>query len=172
MLLFVSFGFICFLTCMIVFYTYINRNRFRQMTGMMISMVNSMISSIAIGTIFGIYVVDKDLTLPTMIAVSIGIIVGYMTGRPISLIAALEGMTAGVMGGMMGAMLGVMIPSNHTEVIICFIVVVDLLVNVVLFRVISEEMNTSKFLSKLLTITLVLVLMGFLTWLNFLMISK
>lgn len=172
MILCVSFVFICLLTSMIVFYTYIKRKRFRQMTGMMISMVNSMMTSIAIGTILGIYVVDKDLTLPTMIAVTIGLLVGYITGRPISLIAALEGMTAGVMGGMMGAMLGVMVPPNHTEVIICFIVVVDLLVNVVVFRVISEEMNTSNFVSKFLTITLVLVLMGFLAWLNFLFISK
>lgn len=172
MILCVSFVFICLLTSMIVFYTYINSKRFRQMTGMMISMVNSMMTSIAIGAILGIYVVDKDLTLPTMIAVTIGMLVGYITGRPISLIAALEGMTAGVMGGMMGAMLGVMIPPNHTEVIICFIVVVDLLVNVVMFRVISEEMNTSNFVSKFLTITLVLLLMGFLAWLNFLFISK
>ncbi|MEO2074042.1 MAG: hypothetical protein ABGX20_01300 [Bacillus sp. (in: firmicutes)] len=172
MLLCVSFVFICLLTSMIVFYTYINRKRFSQMTGMMISMVNSMMTSIAIGTILGIYVVDKDLTLPTMIAVTIGMLVGYFTGRPISLIAALEGMTAGIMGGMMGAMLGVMISPNHTEVIICYIVVVDLLLNVVVFRVISEETNTSNFVSKFLTITLVLVLMGFLAWLNFLFISK
>ncbi|WP_413300029.1 hypothetical protein AA0X95_17445 [Bacillus sp. 1P10SD] len=167
MLLCVSIMFIFLLTSLVVYYTYIKRKRLSPMAAMIISMTSSMMTSVALGTFLGIFVLEKDLTLPTMIAVSIGMFVGYITGRPVSLIASLEGITAGVMGGMMGAMLGVMVPPNHTEVIICFIDVVYLLVNIVLFRVIAEETNSSKTISKLLKVSYVLVWIGFLVWLNF-----
>ncbi|MGG3560033.1 hypothetical protein ABES03_00020 [Neobacillus rhizosphaerae] len=168
MLLCVSIMFIFLLTSLIVYNTYLLRKRLSPMAAMVISMTSSMLTSVALGTFLGIYILEKDLTLPTIIAVSIGMFIGYITGRPISLIVSLEGMTAGVMGGMMGAMLGVMVPPNNTEVIVCFIDVVYLLVYIVLFRVIAEETNSSKTISKLLPFIFVLVLIGLLVWLNFL----
>jgi hypothetical protein len=168
MLLCVSIMFIFLITSLVVYYTYIKRKCLRPMAVMIISMTSSMMTSIALGTILGIFILEKDLTLPTIIAVSMGMFIGYFTGRPISLLASLEGISAGVMGGMMGAMLGVMVPPHHTEIIICFIDVVYLLVYIVLFRVIAEETNSSKTVSKLLTFIFVLLLIGFLVWLNFL----
>lgn len=114
------------------------------MTGMIISMTNSMMTSISLGTFIGILIQDKDLTTPTIISVSIGMLVGYVTGRSISLIASLDGLTAGIMGGMMGAMLGVMLQPKSTEVMIYFIDVIDVIVNVLLLRVIDEEIKTNQ----------------------------
>ena len=168
MLLCVSIMFIFLITSLVVYYTYTKRKRLSPMVAMIISMTNSMMTSVALGTFLGIFILEKDLTLPSIIAVSMGMFVGYITGRPVSLIASLEGMTAGVMGGMMGAMLGVMVPPDHIEIMICFIDVVYLLVNMVLFRVISEETNSSRFISMFLHVFFVLVLIGFLVWLNFL----
>lgn len=164
-----SVGFIItfLLTSLVVSYTYKYRKRFNPMIAMLVSMANSMMTSIVVGTILGIILPDKDLTLPTIIAVSIGMGVGYITGRPVSGIASLEGITAGVMGGMMGAMLGVMVPPNHTEVMVYFIVVVYLMVNIMVFRVMSENIQSSKFVDSLLTVILILVSMGFLVYLNF-----
>jgi plastocyanin len=98
------------------------------MTGMMISMTNSMMTSIAIGTILATLILNKDLTIPTIVAVLIGMIVGYLNGRPVSLIASLDGLTAGIMGGMMGSMLGVMLQPTSINLMIYFIDIVFVLV--------------------------------------------
>lgn len=112
------------------------------MAGMMISMTNSMMVSIAIGSILGILIQNKDLTIPTIISVSLGMIVGYMTGRPVSLMASIDGLTAGIMGGMMGSMLGVMLQPKSIDVMIYFIDIVFVAVMVLLIRLIDEETNT------------------------------
>lgn len=109
------------------------------MTGMIISMANAMMASMAFGTILGILVPHKDLTIPTMIAVSIGMIVGYVSGRPVSLIASLDGIIAGIMGGMMGTMLGIMLMPTFAQMMILFIDVIYILVTVLLLRVIAKE---------------------------------
>lgn len=114
------------------------------MAGMMISMTNSMMSSVAIGSILGILIQDKDLSMPTIISVTLGMIVGFMTGRPVSLMAAIDGLTAGIMGGMMGSMLGVMLQPKSTDVMIYFIDIVFVAVIVLLIRLIDEETKTNK----------------------------
>lgn len=170
---------ILLITSMVICYTHIKRKYLSNMTGMIVSMSNSMMSSLAFGTIFGIYIQDKDLTLPTIVSVSIGMLVGYITGRQVSLLASLEGITAGIMGGMMGAMLGVMTQPRTTEMMIYFIDVIYLLANLVLFRVIDEETGSyqkgaskkSHFIIKLFVLIVLLVSMCFLVSLNLFLFS-
>ncbi len=144
MLLTVSITLIVLLSSYVVYYTFRNKHRLTCMAGMMISMTNSMMASIAIGTILGTLIQDKDLTIPTIVSVSIGMIVGYITGRPVSLMASLDGLTAGIMGGMMGSMLGVMLQSKSIELMIYFIDIVFVLVIGLLIRIIDEETKTNK----------------------------
>lgn len=139
MLLTTSVILIFLLTGAVVYYTYTSRKYFTSMTGNMLSMTNAMMSSLTIGTILGIYLPNRDLTLPTIIAVLIGIIVGYITGSPISLMAVVEGLTAGIMGGMMGAMLGVMINPTFADIMVYFIDFLSVLINVLLIQLINEE---------------------------------
>ncbi|NWQ43247.1 cupredoxin domain-containing protein [Bacillus sp. EB106-08-02-XG196] len=142
MLLIGSIGMVFLLSSYIIYYTFRNKNRLSCMAGMMISMTNSMMVSIAIGSILGILIQNKDLTIPTIISVSLGMIVGYMTGRPVSLMASIDGLTAGIMGGMMGSMLGVMLQPKSIDVMIYFIDIVFVAVMVLLIRLIDEETNT------------------------------
>lgn len=114
------------------------------MAGMMISMTNAMMTSIAIGTILGTLFVNKDLTIPMIASVSIGMIMGYITGRPVSLMASLDGLTAGIMGGMMGSMLGVMLQPKSIDLVIYFIDVVFVLIIFILIRLIDDESKTNK----------------------------
>ncbi|MGM0876787.1 MAG: cupredoxin domain-containing protein [Bacillota bacterium] len=144
MLLTVSISLIVLLSSYVVYYTFRNKHKLTCMAGMMISMTNSMMASIAIGTILGTLIQDKDLTIPTIVSVSIGLIVGYITGRPVSLMASLDGLTAGIMGGMMGSMLGVMLQPESIELMIYFIDIVFVLVIVLLIRIIDEEAKTNK----------------------------
>jgi hypothetical protein len=144
MLLYVSITLIVLLTSYVIYYTYRNKQRLTCMAGMMIAMTNSMMGSIAIGAILGTLIQDKDLTIPTIASVSIGMIVGYLTGRPISLMASIDGLTAGIMGGMMGSMLGVMLQPKSTDVMIYFIIVVFVLVIVLLIGMIDEETKSTK----------------------------
>jgi predicted lipid-binding transport protein (Tim44 family) len=71
-------------------------------------------------------------------------IVGYVTGRPISLLASLEGIVSGIMGGMMGAMLGVMLQPNSAQIMMAFLDVIYILVAALLLRVIDQEIKTKK----------------------------
>jgi hypothetical protein len=139
MLISVSITIIFLITSIVVYCTFSNRTYISPMTGMIISMANAMMASMAFGTILGILVPHKDLTIPTMIAVSIGMIVGYVSGRPVSLIASLDGIIAGIMGGMMGTMLGIMLMPTFAQMMILFIDVIYILVTVLLLRVIAKE---------------------------------
>lgn len=144
MLLMVSIALIVLLSSYVIYYTFRNKQRLTCMAGMMISMTNAMMASIALGTILGTLIQNKDLTMPTIASVLIGMIVGYINGKSISSMASLDGLTAGVMGGMMGSMLGVMLQPKSIELMIYFVVVVFVLVFVLLIRLIDEETKTSK----------------------------
>lgn len=128
-----------FITGFVMFVSYNRRKQLSTMTGMIVCMANSMLAGIVLGTILGMADPSRDLTLPTILAVSFGMIAGYLTGRPISLVVSVEGMTAGIMGGMMGAMLGVMTQPSKSELILFFLDLVYLFVSIVLIRIIEEE---------------------------------
>ncbi|MFC5648923.1 hypothetical protein ACFPYJ_07235 [Paenibacillus solisilvae] len=117
--------------------TYKRRLWLSCMAGMMIAMTIGMIASIAFGTIAGV-VYQPDLTSPTVAAVLFGMVCGYLSGKPVSVMAALDGILAGIMGGMMGAMLGVM-ATNHPNVILLFVDIVMVFVFLVLQQLITEE---------------------------------
>nr|WP_263324472.1 cupredoxin domain-containing protein [Neobacillus sp. Marseille-Q6967] len=144
MLMIFSLVLVFLLSSYVVFYTFQNKNRLSCMTGMMISMTNSMMVSIAVGTIIGTLLENKDLTIPTIISVTTGMAVGFITGRPVSLMASLDGLTAGIMGGMMGSMLGVMLQPKSTEVMVFFIDIVFVAVIGILIRLIGEETKSNK----------------------------
>jgi uncharacterized membrane protein (DUF441 family) len=85
-----SISLIALMTSFVVYYTLRNKQRLSYMAGMMIAMTNAMMASIAIGSALGTLIQSKDLTIPTITSVSIGMIVGYLTGRPISLMASID----------------------------------------------------------------------------------
>ncbi|PFH92677.1 hypothetical protein [Bacillus sp. AFS088145] len=133
------------LTVLLSSYVIIIANRKKEKlsctSGKMISMTNSMMTSVTIGTIFGILFRNTDLTIPTIISMTAGILIGYLTGKPLSLMAVLEGITAGIMGGMMGAMLGIMLQETYLNILIYFIDVVFVLVTILLIKVIDQEVS-------------------------------
>ncbi|MGF6949012.1 putative membrane protein YfcA [Neobacillus sp. B4I6] len=139
MLIYSSIILIVLLTTYVIYFTYQRRERLTCMTGMMIAMTNSMMVSISLGAILGTFIENKDLTIPTIASVLIGMVTGYATGRPVSPMAALDGLTAGIMGGMMGSMLGVMLQSSSINLMIYFIDIIFALVMVFLLRLIDEE---------------------------------
>ncbi|UOF91278.1 hypothetical protein LSG31_03195 [Fodinisporobacter ferrooxydans] len=81
------------------------------MVGMMTAMTFGMLSSLSFGIILG--AANHDITRSSVFAVVLGVLVGFTTGQPVSLMAAIDGITAGVMGGLMGGMLGSMIHSQN-----------------------------------------------------------
>lgn len=120
-----------------IFRTFKRRRWLSCMAGMMIAMTVGMIASVAFGTIVGL-MYQPDLTIPTVAAVLFGMVCGYLSGKPVSVMAALDGMLSGIMGGMMGAMLGVM-TTQHPNVILLFVDVVLVFVFLVLQQFINEE---------------------------------
>lgn len=65
------------LTACVTLYTYKQRQYLSCMAGMMIAMTNAMMSSVALGTVLGV-IYEVELSMPTMIAVVFGMIVGYL----------------------------------------------------------------------------------------------
>ncbi|RPK31374.1 cupredoxin domain-containing protein [Paenibacillus xylanexedens] len=124
------------LSGIIVLNTYKRKERITGMSGMMIAMSIGMMSSIALGFQLGI-VFDHDLAIPSIIAILFGLGVGYLTGKPISVLASLDGMLAGIMGGMMGAMLGSML--GFTYIMVLFIDIVFILIFFVVLQLTSSE---------------------------------
>ncbi|WP_458411808.1 cupredoxin domain-containing protein [Schinkia sp. CFF1] len=139
MLLYTSLAIIILLTSYVMYFTFQRRHKLTCMTGMMIAMTNSMMLSISLGAILGTFIENKDLTIPTITSVLLGMAIGYGTGRSVSLMAALDGLTAGIMGGMMGSMLGVMLQPKSVDLMIYFIDVIFLLVIFILLQLIDEE---------------------------------
>jgi hypothetical protein len=127
------------LTAFVMYVLYNRRKQLSTMAGMVVCMANSMLAGIVLGTILGMADPNKDLTMPTILAVSFGMVAGYLTGRPISLVVSVEGMTAGIMGGMMGAMLGVMTQPSKSQLMLFFLDLIYLFVSIVLIRIIEEE---------------------------------
>jgi plastocyanin len=142
MLIWISIALIIGLSSYVTFYTFRSKNKLTCMAGMMIAMTNSMISSIALGTILGISF-NLNLSFPTIVAVSYGMLIGYLTGKPISTMAALDGLGAGVMGGMMGAMFGVMLVPEIIDITILFILTVFIIVVLTLLKMMEEELQAS-----------------------------
>ncbi|RAP78284.1 hypothetical protein [Paenibacillus montanisoli] len=117
--------------------TYIRSPFLSCMAGMMIAMTIGMMTSVSVGTIAGI-LYPQDLTVPTAGAVLLGVVCGYLAGKPVSTMAALDGMLAGIMGGMMGAMLGVM-AGKHAAMMVLFIDVLYLFIQLIVLQLIREE---------------------------------
>ncbi|SDX52066.1 hypothetical protein [Paenibacillus sp. CF384] len=117
--------------------TYLRSQFISCMAGMMIAMTIGMMTSVTVGTIAGV-MYPKDLTFPTAASVLLGLVCGYLAGKPISTMAALDGMLAGIMGGMMGAMLGVMM-GTHAVMMVLFVDVLYLFVHLVVLQLIREE---------------------------------
>ncbi|WP_308634250.1 hypothetical protein [Paenibacillus silvisoli] len=122
--------------------TYIRSAFLSCMAGMMIAMTIGMMTSVTIGTIAGI-VYPQDLTVPTAGAVLLGMVCGYLAGKPVSTMAALDGMLAGIMGGMMGAMLGVMI-GKHAGMMVLFVDVIYVFIHMVVLQLIREQSQEGK----------------------------
>lgn len=144
MVIILSISLIALLTTYVILVTYRNKSYFNNMVGMMISMTNSMMASVSMGTIFGIVLRDKDLSISTILSITIGLLVGLITGGPLSYIAILDGVLAGVMGGMMGAMLGIMLQESYSNLMISFIDLVFIIVIGILLRFIKDEIHINK----------------------------
>lgn len=95
---------------LVLYHFYQKEKSFNTMDAMMVTMGASMMSSLLIGTILGLYSNGKML-IPTLLSTLIGFGVSFLFGRKHSL-ALLDGVMAAVMSGMMGAMLGVMTVSE------------------------------------------------------------
>jgi hypothetical protein len=80
---------------------------------------------------------QPDLEVPTIIAVLLGMVVGFAAGKPVSLMAAMDGMAAGIMGGMMGAMLGAMLLGPGWMVWVMDFI--DIIMLITVFLLIREE---------------------------------
>ncbi|PET42345.1 hypothetical protein CN514_22760 [Bacillus sp. AFS001701] len=144
MLVLASLTLIALLSSYVIYFTFRNKQKITCMTGMMISMTNAMMTSIALGTILGTFAHTKDLTIPTIVSITIGIIVGYLNGRPVSVMASLDGVTAAIMGGMMGSMLGVMLQPKSIDFMVYFVDILFVFVFVILIRLIGEETSDKK----------------------------
>ncbi|WP_167544410.1 cupredoxin domain-containing protein [Paenibacillus xylanexedens] len=127
---------IVFLSGYIVLNTNKRQKRVTGMTGMMIAMSIGMMSSLALGFQLGI-VFDHDLSVPSIIAILFGLGIGYLAGKPVSVLASLDGMLAGIMGGMMGAMLGSML--GFTYIMALFVDIVFILIFCVILQITNSD---------------------------------
>lgn len=93
------------------------------MTGMTITMVHAMSSSLLIGTLLGIEL-SNSFFLSTALSILIGLFIGFMSGISFGLLAIADGILSGVMGGMMGAMTGIMTEAkfSHTLIQLLFLI--------------------------------------------------
>ncbi|WP_245918028.1 hypothetical protein [Alteribacillus bidgolensis] len=105
----------------------------------------AMVSSLTIGLIAGI-AYRGDLTLSTILAMSFGLIVGFLAGKPISLLTMVEGCAAGIMGGMMGAMLGDMLLNNLPLMLVFMDILFVISVLFIIFYINAElKINNKSF---------------------------
>lgn len=139
MLEWASIGLTVLFSTYVIFVSNKKKRKLSCTVGKMASMTNSMMASVTIGTVLGIMFRTTDLSIPTIISIFVGITIGFLTGKPISQMAALEGITAGIMGGMMGAMLGVMLQKTYMDLMIYFLDVIYVLVMILLLKVIDRE---------------------------------
>ncbi|HWR42827.1 cupredoxin domain-containing protein [Sporomusa sp.] len=147
MLVFITIFIAIIVTGYVVVLTYRYKEKLTCMAAMMIAMTAAMMSSMLLGTVLGT-LANGNLLLPTVMAVSTGMITGYFTGKPVSLMAAIDGMMSGIMGGMMGVMLGVMVLYQSPALMIGFINLIFIVVMFFLVRLIHEEAGVSEKSSK------------------------
>jgi uncharacterized cupredoxin-like copper-binding protein len=106
-------GLVSCYTVFVWLYCWINNKNVSKMTGMTITMIHTMSSSLLVGTLFGIEF-TTSFFLATSISILIGLFIGFMSGISFGLVAIADGMLSGVMGGMMGAMAGVMTEPKYS----------------------------------------------------------
>jgi hypothetical protein len=138
--------------------THQQKKKITCMNGMMISMTNSMMGSLTYGTIFGI-IYQPNIATPTVISIILGMMIGYINGKPITLMASMDGLMAGIMGGMMGAMLGVMLQPTGAKLVITFITIIYTIMMALLIKMVSDETDSfqNKKGQKNLTITSIIL---------------
>ena len=119
------------------------RKNLKNMTGMMTIMILCMGSSLTIGLIVGIFY-TSNLAHSTMIAMTFSLIVGYLAGKSINLLAIGEGIAGGIMGGMMGAMLGDMLPPGNYTAMLIYMDVLFILSILFLVTLMNVELKNDK----------------------------
>jgi hypothetical protein len=137
MLLIISILIVLGYTTCLICNIYINNDKLTGMTGMIIVMSLGMVSSLVIGLISGIIYKD-NLTLSTILAVTLSLIVGYFLGKRLGLFVTIEGMAASLMGSMMGAMLGEMLPSGNYTIMLAFMDALYIIVVSLIFLLIRN----------------------------------
>jgi hypothetical protein len=75
----------------------------------------------------------------TGMMISMGMAVGFLTGKPIHLIASLDGVLTGIMGGMMDAMLSVMIQTESPIITLAYLIFVFTLSCILIIFLIRKE---------------------------------
>lgn len=88
------------------------KNKLACMSGMMIAMAVAMMDGLLSGYAIGVYSGDMFLSC------GFGLIIGFLAGQPIGLMAVLNGAIAGLMSGLMGAMLGVMLQIENPSIML------------------------------------------------------
>ncbi|WP_168188643.1 cupredoxin domain-containing protein [Thermoflavimicrobium daqui] len=114
------------------------KKQISNMSAMMIAMTVSMISSLYLGTILGVIGQNRMLE-PTIMAIVYGMIIGYLLGKPFTILAILDGVMAGVMGGMMGAMLGVMVLNQSPFWVLLLLGIIFLFIMLLLYHWVKQK---------------------------------
>ncbi|MGG1662066.1 hypothetical protein [Brevibacillus sp. NRS-1366] len=127
--------FLCLLTFAGIFYIHKNRTELSCMDGMIMAMSIGAMSSVSLGMNIEAYLVG-NLTLSTIVSITIGMIAGYITGHFVSLMASIEGVMAGIMGGLMSPMLAAML--SNPIAMIWFLDIAYLLVMIMIIALVKE----------------------------------
>ncbi|MFC7442087.1 cupredoxin domain-containing protein [Laceyella putida] len=122
----------------LLFITYRYRRQLSNHVGMMVAMGGAtmvgLLSGTILGTLFG-----GGMFLPTEIAMVFSLSMGYLLGKPFSLLAAIDGIVAGIMGGMMGVMLGVMVLEEAPDLTIGLMATLFVAVSLLLGQLMGRE---------------------------------
>ncbi|MDR0270784.1 hypothetical protein [Paenibacillus sp.] len=117
MLLNISMLIVFIYTVLCIMYVQMNRHILANMTGTVVAMTTGLMSNLTIGVILGM-LFPQNLVVSTGISILFCFLIGYLIGRPLSLLAVVEGIGGGIMGGVHGAMLGEMIPRRQWDVML------------------------------------------------------
>ncbi|GAB3796925.1 hypothetical protein [Virgibacillus kimchii] len=128
------------LSVLIIYKSFLYRDKITNMVGMMIAMSIGMSIGLTVGVILGILIPD-NFFMATILGIVIGMSTGFIAGLPISAMAVLDGLLSGLMGGMMGAMLGEMIAIEYYDSTIKIMFFLFLFTLLILFFVIQKEVN-------------------------------
>lgn len=108
---------LCLVFLLAIIMTYYYKDRFRNMSEMLLSMAIGTNIGLTTGVLFG-SLYQGNLFYSTLISILVGILAGTTCGIISGILPSLEGYMAGLMGGMMGAMLGEMITKEQSVIII------------------------------------------------------